>query len=282
MTEIFSNQSITQIRREVFSTRLVPDDDLVEMVKGTETHHFLINPSSQLIYQYLTLFVKVFSEQHWERSISDLTILDWGAGKGQTTYFLRKLGANPISCDLLNGQEDSSFHQETPILDRVGIDVDGLEHESQLPYGDCSVDVVISMGVLEHVAHDRASLQEIQRILSPGGLFFCFFLPQSLSWTQRFAHLRGNRYHDRLYTPSQVRDLLRTTGFTLLDLWHRQLLPKNSIRYPRHHLFEHVDQWLTEFTPLQLFATNMEFVACKSDREPHSHSIVPGGLEVTS
>mgnify|MGYP003875590451 CR=1 FL=1 len=122
-----------------------------------------------------------------------------------------------------------------------------------------------SYSLIEHVPHDAKSLLEINRVLRPQGLFFCFNLPYKLSWTQNLAHLRGNYYHDRLYSKSQVHQLLDDSSLEVIDLWHRQLLPKNNIRYPQYRLFESIDQHLTEFTPFKYLATNIEFVAVKPD-----------------
>ena len=119
------------------------------------------------------------------------------------------------------------------------------------------------MGVLEHVPNDQASLSEIVRVLKPDGLFFCFFLPTTLSWTQKVAHMRGNDYHDRLYDEKMVKRMMGTAGLKVLDLWYRQMLPKNTVHYPNFRLFEHLDQFLTEQTPLRYFATNVEFVCEK-------------------
>jgi hypothetical protein len=59
---------------------------------------------------------------------------------------------------------------------------------------------------------------------------------------------------------------LNNSGFALLDLWHRQLLPKNNIRYPQYQFFELLDQFFTKYTPLKYLATNIEFVATKIDK----------------
>jgi hypothetical protein len=59
--------------------------------------------------------------------------------------------------------------------------------------------------------------------------------------------------------------MLPPAGFELLDVWFRQLLPKNTIRYPKFRLFEAIDQVITENTPLRRFATNIEFVCVKRD-----------------
>jgi SAM-dependent methyltransferase len=167
------------------------------------------------------------------------------------------------SCDPVTDKDDSAFGQETPIIEAFDIRVKPLEHEYVLPYEDETFDVVLSVGVLEHVPYDRASLLEIKRVLKPGGLFFCFFLPTDLAWTQKVAHLRGNFYHDRFYNKALVKEMVSTAGLELLDVWYRQLLPKNTVRYPFFRMFERVDQLVTEHTPLRVFATNIEFVSAK-------------------
>jgi len=94
--------------------------------------------------------------------------------------------------------------------------------------------------------------------VKPRGLFFCFHLPYTLSWTQRLAPWRGERYHDRLYSWGEVRRLIRAANLFLVDRRHRQFLPKNRVRYPRYRAFEALDQFVTEYTPLRHFATNIE------------------------
>ena len=250
-----------EIRKTAFSSAIALDTELIDTVQEYDSHKFLTNPAGQNVYLYLTLFVKMLCEYHFERSVSELKILDWGCGKGHVSYLLQQLEAQPISCDRASNDSDSSFGQQTPIIDKNKIAVVELNHEYQLPFESRSLDVVLSFGVLEHVPDDTKSLLEINRVLKPQGLFFCFNLPYKLSWTQNLAHLRGDYYHDRLYSKPQVKQLLQNTGFKILDLWHRQLLPKNNIKYPQYQLFESIDQFLTQLTPLKYLATNIEFVA---------------------
>jgi SAM-dependent methyltransferase len=257
------NEQYRKIRREVFSDSFNLDLELIDIVKEFSSHSFLRNPASQNSYLYLTNYVRILSEIHFDRPISDLKILDWGTGKGHVTYLLKKLGANPTSCDIETDSDDSSFGQETPILNRYNIDVKPLSHSFILPFDDNSIDIILSFGVLEHVENDFESLKQINRILRPNGLFFCFFLPYTFSWTQRLAHLRGNYYHDRLYSRASVANLLNNSSFSIDDVWHRQLMPKNGINYPNYKLFEQTDQFLVENTFLKHFATNIEFVAHK-------------------
>jgi SAM-dependent methyltransferase len=258
------NESV-RLRTEVFSKDWPLDEEIRETAATLPSHSFLANPSGQYLYVYLTRYVKALSEKHIGRPFSDLMVLDWGCGKGHVSKLIRDLRPKELhSCDLLSERDDSCFGQEVPLIRRFGIQVKPLQHEYILPYESCSFDVLLSVGVLEHVSNERGSLSEIYRVLKPNGLFFCFFLPTRFSWTQQVCRWMGDNYHDRLYTEHTVKEVLASSGLELLDVWYRQLFPKNSAHYPKFRLFEKVDQFLTENTPLRYFATNIEFVSCKS------------------
>ncbi|MEM6752633.1 MAG: class I SAM-dependent methyltransferase [Cyanobacteria bacterium P01_C01_bin.38] len=257
-----NSKTFVALRRSHFQIPQPLNKQIADLTLNLQTHAFLRNAACQNIYLYLTSYVKAFSEYWFKKSLSELKILDWGCGKGHISYLMREMGAEITACDV-HGADDSSFGQNTPIIEKASINVLSLEHPYILPFIDASFDIVLSFGVLEHVPNDFESLREIHRILKPSGLMFCFFLPYHLSWTQRLAHLRGDFYHDRLYSKKMVIELLDKSKLELLDIWHRQLLPKNSISYGNYHTFEFLDQWLTERTPLKYIATNIEFVAYK-------------------
>ena len=257
---------LVKLRKDILSRNWPLDDEITSTAAALPSHSFLHNPSGQYAFIYLTQYIKAFAEKHFCVPFSQLEILDWGCGKGQVSKLIRDLGPSRLeSCDLQIEQndDDSTFGQQTPILDRFNIQVTPLTHTYKLPYDDSSFDIILSFGVLEHVANDAASIGEITRVLRPGGLFFCFYLPTKLSWTQKVARSRGDEYHDRLYTRKSVEALLKPVGLQLRDFWYRQLFPKNTIHYPSFRTFEHIDQFLTRYTPLRSFATNIEFVAAK-------------------
>lgn len=262
------DDSVRSLRRNIFTKQWPLDDDLTALAAKFPTHRFLENPTGQYGYIYLTQFVKALAERQTGKPFSDLTVLDWGCGKGHVSKIIQELGPKQLdSCDVLSDKGDSTFGQQTPIIERFSIKVKPLEHEFLLPYEDGIFDVVMSVGVLEHVPNDRASLAEIARVLKPGGLFFCYYLPTKLSWTQKISHWRGNDYHDRLYSKDQVQEMLGEAGLELIDFWYRQILPKNTVSYPNFRLFEKLDQLVTEYSPLRYFATNIEFVSVKPNRK---------------
>lgn len=230
------------------------DDYLCEVAATTEGHEFL-GAATQGIYLRQIRFFKCWCDTNLQLQSRPI-VLDWGAGKGHISYLLSKQGFEVVSCDILSEAEDSSFGQLTPIIDRNKINVLPLKHSSKLPFQDASFDAVVSFGVLEHVEDDIASLFEIRRILKPGGVFYFCFLPYKFSWTQKISHLRGNFYHDRLYSKKTVHHLAQLSSFSVEGVWHGQLFPKNS--FSHNNLIEKFDRFICSYTPLRYFATNLE------------------------
>ncbi len=255
---------IKEIRNKSFGEYIPLNQKLLNIINDVdEDYTFLKNPAGQNVYLYLCEYVKNFSEWYFKKSPQNIKVLDWGCGKGQVTLLLKEMNFEVTSCDLNKQTNDSAFGQIAPIIEKANIKITPLEHEYLLPFSNDYFDIVLSFGVLEHVSNDQESLKEINRILKPEGLFFCFNLPYFLSWTQRLAHFKGDFYHDRLYNKKRVINLLNKSNFYLIDLWHRQLFPKNNIKYPKYRVFEAIDQFLVAYTFLKCFATSIEFVAYK-------------------
>jgi SAM-dependent methyltransferase len=246
-----------KLRRKILSQRCDLDPFLSDLSARYPTHAFL-GRSTQAVYQRQVALLVRLTEWILKKQPSAAEVLDWGCGKGHNSYLLKKAGFQVTSCDKRDSSDDSSFGQEVPILQEKDIRVIPLEQAVQLPFQDRAFDIVSSFGVLEHVERDLDSMVEIRRILRPGGIFFVTFLPYFLSWTQFVAHLRGDDYHDRLYSLGKLHHLADRAGFMVLDAWHGQLFPKNSIKYSP--LLEKLDRLLTDFTPLRYFATNLEAV----------------------
>lgn len=230
------------------------DEELVDVARKFPSHKFL-GGATQGVYRSQIALLRDYAEKFCG-DVASVRVLDWGAGKGHISYFLKKEGFQVTSCDLVSESIDSAFAQQTPLISANEIDIVPLNHEFNLPFESGSFDIVVSFGVLEHVDHDLQSLKEIRRILKPGGVMFFSFLPFWLSWTQRLAHIRGDRYHSRLYSVSRVKSLARQAGFTAGQIWHGQLFPKNGV--PFNPGVEKLDRFLTKHTPLKYFATNLE------------------------
>lgn len=235
------------------------DAFLSEMRRKAASHAFLAN-STQGVYTRQVNFLSAILNDYISREPRNIKVLDWGCGKGHITYLLKARGFDVISCDIYKQNPDSTFGQETPIIDKLGISVVALEHRSKLPFETGRFDCVVSFGVLEHVYSDRESLAELRRILKVGGLLFVTFLPYCLSWTQAVARVRGNYYHDRLYNIKGFKRLATDSGFRVHRAALAQLFPKNSIPLSLDKALEPVDRFLCSYSPLKYVATNIEAV----------------------
>lgn len=238
---------------------VAPDAYLSGIASRHPTHAFL-GGNTQLIYQRQIRFLVDAVRALLDKAPSDTHVLDWGCGKGHISYLLRRAGFQVTACDVTAQADDSAFGQATPIIADQCISVVPLVDKVALPFADASFDVVLSMGVLEHVHDDAASLQELRRVVKPNGLCLVFFLPYTLSWTQRLAHARGDRYHEHLYSRADVVRLATGARLRVLRVAHGQLFPKNAVPLGAAAVLEPLDRWLCRYTPLRYLATNLEVV----------------------
>ncbi|GAP94649.1 class I SAM-dependent methyltransferase [Leptolyngbya sp. NIES-2104] len=149
--------------------------------------------------------------------------LDWGCKSAETAFMIRSQLADEAieihGCDIAEG--DFGIFAE-----RSNLIYSQLTHPYQLPYEDNYFDVVISSGVLEHVANDFESLKELYRTIKPDGYLIITFLPNHLSYTE---FLNRNFFkvapHQRLYSLSEIRRMLLHTGFVPVQSGYHQVLP---------------------------------------------------------
>lgn len=104
-------------------------------------------------------------------------VLEIGCGNGFNTAFLSVLATKVTATDLPN--PDATTHTPGLGLTRSTIDALGIENVSvepasanDLPYPDNTFDVVFSSHVIEHVPNNAKAIEEIHRVLKPGGINF--------------------------------------------------------------------------------------------------------------
>ena len=152
-------------------------------------------------------------------------ILDWGCRHAPDACMIRVLLGDEVDlhgCDRL----DTAAGEFRDFFDFARLQHRYLSHVSELPYGAGEFDVVLSSGVLEHVAKEEQSLQEIWRVLRPRGLFIITFLPNYFSLSERMSRLlRTYAGHTRLYTLARIRDRLLANGFAIEKQGYHQVFP---------------------------------------------------------
>lgn len=154
-------------------------------------------------------------------------VLDWGSGNGHFSYFLLK-----------SGYKTSGFSFQDFYLRQY---FNGFDYEfkqgneikpSVIPYPDNKFDAVVSVGVLEHVretgGNEISSLQEIYRILKPGGYFICYHFPNQFSWIEAIASLfPAKHHHTYRYTTKLIKIFCQQTNFEFLEIKRYGILPRN-------------------------------------------------------
>ncbi len=182
----------------------------------------------------------------------------WLYLKNETDFFTSKekkklLHFAPEQCFLkrfkrLNNIEYTTTDLESPIAD-VKADI------CDLPFEDNSFDIIFCNHVLEHIPDDTKAMQELYRVLKPGGLGI-FQIPQDMSRETTFednsitdpkerAKIFGQYDHVRVYGKDYF-NKLRSIGFKVdeidyskqisLELVERYALAKGEILPVCHKL----------------------------------------------
>jgi SAM-dependent methyltransferase len=140
---------------------------------------------------YLRLAERTMAE--FPFPLADRRVLDLGSGPGHFSAALRSQGAGVVAIDW------NPSHVEA--VDRAGIATTRAD-ATNLPFPDASFDGVFCSNLLEHVASASAVIDEIERVLAPGGWAW-------VSWTNWYSpwgghhitplHYLGPRLGSRVY-----------------------------------------------------------------------------------
>jgi ubiquinone/menaquinone biosynthesis C-methylase UbiE len=193
-------------------------------------------------------------------------VLDWGCGLGQVTDLLGRAGLNVDAFDY-GGDQAPNALTELPHFPNLSAFVSS--DPIKLPYPDGVFDAVLSCGVLEHVQDPHASLEEIKRVLEPGGTLYVYKLPNARSYLEWIARKIGLDYHgqhpyDRLYTLTSAQALLVQHGYSISEARYANMLPLTLSGRIANRLGGFVwsaSRLLSALPGLRQFATNVETIA---------------------
>jgi SAM-dependent methyltransferase len=193
-------------------------------------------------------------------------VLDWGAGFGQMSDLMLRRGL-----DVTASEYDPAADgvQRRPLSRLPELEASFTSDPVRLPYADDSFDAVLSMGVLEHVRDPDGSLDEIARVLRPGGTLYVYKLPNRFSYLEAIARRTGQYFHgqgddDRLYTVPTARELLERHGYEVLEIRYANMLPLTLPGRVAGRLAPVIwaaNRLLARVPGLNRLATNVELVA---------------------
>lgn len=129
----------------------------------------------------------------WGIDVRGILILDLGSGIGGYTWAMSERGANVISLDLVSPSANKGQNI--------------LADATRIPLLANQIDLVFCASLIEHVAAPHYLLQEIERILRPGGYCYLSFPPYySPMGGHEFSpwHYLGERWALRLSSGRQA------------------------------------------------------------------------------
>ncbi len=157
-------------------------------------------------------------------------VLDLGCGAGRHAFEVYRRGGNVVAFDL-EATELSAVRGMFGAMREAGeagpvpgqgtgaaaVSGDG----TRMPFGDGVFDRVIAAEVLEHVLDDQRAMNELARVLRPGGLAAITvpsWLPERVCWalSQEYHEVPGG--HVRIYTRVELEAKLARAGLTVG--WH--------------------------------------------------------------
>jgi ubiquinone/menaquinone biosynthesis C-methylase UbiE len=193
-------------------------------------------------------------------------VLDWGCGQGQITSLLRE---GEVDVTAFEWSPDASDHEVVRLDHFPEIEAHRSSDPVRLPFPDASFKCVLSCGVLEHVHSPGESLEELHRVLQPGGRLLVYKLPSRLSYLEVIARWMGLYYHgaldnDRVYTRHTAIQLLLDHGFRV-DAFRRTNMVPLTLTHPlAKRLADQiwsVNETLARIPLFRLLSTNLELEA---------------------
>ncbi len=190
-------------------------------------------------------------------------ILEIGCGIGTIVFELTKQGYDVRGIDI------SQVAIEYGLRKYDGVQL-AVQPAEELAFEDEAFDAVLSFDLFEHIARIDQHVDEVRRVLKPGG-HYLFQTPNKYSNAtfETLAHksLKWRRVHPSLHTPGQLRRRLTRHGF---DVRFVRMNPVNEYMRsklkrlgPLGRLLEWID---FERLPVAL-QTNLYVIARKTDRK---------------
>jgi ubiquinone/menaquinone biosynthesis C-methylase UbiE len=180
----------------------------------------LFYPKKWFLYRYINRALSQTNDK------SNLAILDVGCGMGATLIDFKRLFGRKVrvvGVDVVKLQVDLA--KEKIKKNAVWAEVEWYDGE-HLPFEDASFDAIYTSDVLGHVRNVPVWLNELNRVLKPGGVL-AMFTESKLgkhAYVRNYLMKRGlnvdphAEFHISLYSKSELKKLLGYAGFKIKSM----------------------------------------------------------------
>src|SRR5215472_7035535 len=150
-------------------------------------------------------------------------LLDLGCGAGRHAFEAGRRGASVVALDT-DRAELARVAAVAAAMAEAGELPDGASiatasgDATAMPFPDSSFDVVVAAEVLEHIPGDQHAMNEIARVLRPGGVAAVTvpaWLPERICWllSDDYHNVPGG--HIRIFTRYELETKLRRAGLVV-------------------------------------------------------------------
>ena len=155
-------------------------------------------------------------------------VLDVGCGAGRHAFEAYRRGADVVAFDMdeaelrpVTGMCGAMRAEGQAPAAAASAAVSG--DATAMPFTDGSFDRVIAAEVFEHILDDQRAINEVARVLKPGGITAVTvpaWLPERICWglSREYHEVPGG--HVRIYTRVELEAKLRRAGFTIAGHHH--------------------------------------------------------------
>jgi 2-polyprenyl-3-methyl-5-hydroxy-6-metoxy-1,4-benzoquinol methylase len=112
--------------------------------------------------------------------------------------------------DLGCGDQHLRKSVEDRNMNYLGLDITDVNFEfDKLPFQNNSIDIIVSLAVIEHIANPDNFLSEIFRVLKPGGIVYI----STPNWYYSYKEFYNDPTHVKPYNPATLERILLMYGF---------------------------------------------------------------------
>lgn len=161
------------------------------------------------------------------------TLLEIGCGTGIHLFQLAEFYEHAIGTDLSPKMIKVALQlrNKLPEKDIINFYTDPAEELTSI--GNREIDTVICVGTFEHLTDKQKVLEQINRVLKPGGEFICLTLNGCYCWYINISHwLKMDTKHlssDHFLTLKEIVQLVKKTGLITQKTGYWTFIPRGDM-----------------------------------------------------